>query len=107
MVQLRYQILLIIPGVVATGLKIDGIPDTADAIEKTFQAAGNQVQLRSQMLLIILGAVAMGARSTASQIPPMLFRKFSKLLEIKEKLHPQILIIIVPSMQQSLSAGEA
>ena len=33
---------------------ISGVPDTADAIQKTFQAAGNQVQLRPQILLIIL-----------------------------------------------------
>lgn len=33
---------------------IDGVPDTAEAIQKTFQAAGNQDQLRPQILLIIL-----------------------------------------------------
>ena len=33
---------------------IHGVPDTADAIQKTFQAAGNQVQLRPQILIIIL-----------------------------------------------------
>ena len=33
---------------------ISGVPDTAEAIQKTFQAAGNQVQLRPQILLIIL-----------------------------------------------------
>ena len=33
---------------------IHGVPDTADAIQKTFQAAGNQVQLRPQILIIVL-----------------------------------------------------
>lgn len=33
---------------------IHGVPDTADAIQKTFQAAGNQMKLRPQILIIIL-----------------------------------------------------